>query len=155
MSSVPNEPEPFEFWPEGTDALVVPGLPGRAGDPEAAENAIYPSSTIDVIKLLREQGIAVDYAAVDKPRAELALKAAELWVPLIIFARDVLADGGAHVLVDVVWDRLHGRNHGKSILHLKVGSRDADGQVVWFESHGHADDVLDAFTLWAEDDKQS
>ena len=155
MSSPPGQPEHLESWPNGIGALIVPGLPGRADDPEAVENALYPSSTIDVVKLLREHGIAVDYAPVDKPRAELSLKAAELWVPLIIFARDVLAEGGAHVLVDVVWDRLHGRNHGKSILHLNVGSRGAGGQVEWFESHGHADDVLAAFALWAEEDKQS
>ena len=127
MGSPTSEPVLPDSWPDGVGALIVPGLPGRGSDPEAAENALYPGSTIDVMKLLREQGVVVDYAPVDKPRAEIELKAAELWVPLIIFAKDVLIDGGAHALVEVIWDRLHGRRT-HAILHLQVGRRDAQRQ---------------------------
>ena len=151
MSSVGGHTRIAE-WPTGCDALVLPGLPGRSEESAPEDYALYPGSVIDVVKLLRERGLSIDYAPADRPRAEVELKAAELWAPIIVFAQDVLVAGGAHALVEVAWDRLRGRRGG-SILHLRVGKRDGEtGNVEWFESHGRATDVLDAFIVWSEQD---
>jgi hypothetical protein len=151
MGSPATTPDRFDAWPEQVDVLILPGLPGRVSSPQVGGTAVYPTMTIDVMKLLREEGLRVEYAPTDEPRAELALKAAEHWVPVVLFAREVLVDGGAHAFVEVIWDRIRGRRNAKSILHLKAGRRDGDGAVEWFESDGRADDVLEAFERWGED----
>jgi hypothetical protein len=47
---------------------------------------VYPNTTVDVVKLLTEQGLSVDYVQPKEERSTLTLKAAEWWIPILTFA---------------------------------------------------------------------
>jgi hypothetical protein len=129
--------------PEGVDCLVVAGIPGRP-DPEglAADDRPYPTSTADIVKLLREQGYRVEYEDPPERRARISYKANEWWIPVLLFAQGVAEAGVADVLVSII--RGYVPDFRRAKIHLKIGRADADGNVDWFEGQGAAPEVLDA-----------
>lgn len=130
-------------WPEDTDVLVVPGIPGKFTHLDTGE-AAYPSETSDIVKLLQENGLSVRYA---EPRgARVGFKGADWWVPILIFAREALANGAGEILATVLRERIGLPRLPRTKLHVRLGRRDADGSVRWFEASGAAQDVLTAMT---------
>jgi hypothetical protein len=97
MSVRPDPPEVQPF-PEGIDVLVLPGFPDREirldepGSP-------YPSTTVDVVKRLRQLGLGVDYAEPREVRLEVTLKAFELWIPVLQVTQQVFINLGVWQLI--------------------------------------------------------
>jgi len=131
-------------WPQDTDVLVLPGVPGRMEQLSTGEEA-YPSETSDVVKLLSEHGLRVCYATASDRRARVAYKSADLWFPVLVFSQQALASGAGQILASIVLDRIGATLPGRARLHVKLGKLQHDRtSVEWFEADGPADQVLAA-----------
>ena len=82
--------------PAGLDAVVFPGVP-RVRTPDVDEDP-YPTATTDVIKILRSEGVKVDYVDPTRQRVTVDLKAAEVWLPIVVFSSEALANGLGGIL---------------------------------------------------------
>ena len=130
------------------DILLVPGLPDYSV-PDRDE-ALYPPSAVDLVKIAREAGVSIDFAD-DGNRAYVGLKAAEIWMPIVVFLNNATAAGLGVVIGDWFRTLIGGAREGETRLHVKVGKQDADGETVeWLTAHGDADDVLEALTRFLE-----
>jgi hypothetical protein len=129
--------------PAGLDAVVFPGVP-RVATPDVDEDP-YPSSTIDVIKILRSEGVRVDYADPERPRVSVDLKAAEVWLPIVVFTSEALANGLGGVLTAAFLEMVGRARAGKTRLHARVGRiRSDDLEIEWLDVDGPADAALEA-----------
>lgn len=133
------------------DAVLLPGVPSANVPPRA--EAIYPASAPDVRKMLLEAGVEAVWAD-ERPRGYLDLKAAEDWLPIIVFFQDALAGGLGGVLTAVFLEYIGGaRAAARSRLHIKVGRvRHEDGtEVEWFEADGDAASSLEALERFLDE----
>lgn len=129
--------------PAGLDAVVFPGVP-RVDTPDVDEDP-YPSATIDVIKILRSEGVKVDYADPSRPRVTVDLKAAEVWLPIVVFTSEALANGLGGVLTAAFLEMVGKARAGKTRLHARVGRiRSDDLEIAWLDVDGPADAALEA-----------
>ena len=118
----------------------MPGLPDYAVP--VRDEALYPPSATDLMKLARAAGVAVEYAD-DGERAYVGLKAAEVWMPIIVFMNNAMAAGLGVVIGDWFRELLGTVRDGRLRLHVKVGKEEADGKTVeWMTAHGEAEEVL-------------
>lgn len=131
--------------PEGLDALVLPGMPGRPS-PGGVESP-YPDLTTDIVKLLREQGLSVDYAQAREQRQTVTLKAAEFWVPILVFTADAAANGAGALLAQSIMALLGKAQSRRQLLHVRCGYQ-TDKETRWFQGDGPPDDVLKALRQW-------
>jgi hypothetical protein len=138
--------------PEGTDVLVLPGVPGSIERFDDGRGA-YPATTADVVKLLRAEGLNTDYAESRADRADYTLKAADMWLPILAFTADALSNGAGDLFAGAVRSLLGHRGSKSAVIHLRVGKA-AGHSVDWFEADGPAEGVLESFKLWvkSEDD---
>lgn len=132
------------------DVTVQPGLPGRA-DPEGVDGGVYPNTTTDIVKLLREQDLRVEYVQTRDQRSTLTLKAAEWWIPILVFAYQVDISLCGTLLANAVAELFPDREP-KPILHVKCGRETADQQIDWFEADGPSDKVIEALREWRPTD---
>lgn len=132
------------------DAVLVPGVPS-ARVPERDE-AIYPASAPDIRKILVEAGFDATWAD-EQPRGYLDLKAAEVWLPIIVFLNNALANGLGGVLTAAFLQYVGGARAGATRLHVKVGRvRQDDGtEVDWLEADGDAASTLEAVERFLEE----
>ena len=129
--------------PASVDVLVMPGVPGKRDRVEDGRGA-YPSTAADVMKLLREEGVRVDYAESDDRRAELTYHGAEIWLPVLLWTSDSLANGAGSLFAHVIIQFLGEKEAERSVLHVKCGRQSGAGDKQWFEAHGPGKDVLKA-----------
>jgi hypothetical protein len=134
--------------PEGVDVLVLPGIPGNIDRFDDGRGA-YPGTTADVVKLLRAEGLTTDYAEPRADRADYALKAADVWLPILAFTADALSNGAGDLLAGAVRALLGHRGSKSAVIHLRVG-RSQGQSVDWFEADGPAEGVIESFRLWVE-----
>lgn len=139
--TVEREPD----WPEFEGVLVVAGLPGwsQAGTTDQVSNP-YPETTTDVVKLVREQGLTVQYAVPREDRQTVSLNAAEYWLPVLVFAYDVGTNLVAGYFTGVITQLLGSLPKRSDRLHVRFGRETTDGAVEYFEAHGPAPDVVKA-----------
>ena len=160
MSARPDPPEVRPF-PEGIDVLVLPGFPDR-GIALDEPGSPYPSTTIDVVKRLRQLGLRVDYAEPREARLEVTLKAFELWIPVLQVAQQVFINLGVWHLIKAFELRSAAREHEQltaadddlagvdttddasapPVLHVRLAIvREGDRMTRWIEADGSPDDV--------------
>lgn len=126
-----------------TEVFVLPGVPGshqRLSD----GTHVYPSTTNDVMKLFREQGVAIEFQKTSNPRSELVLQADDVFLPVLIWGANALSGGVGGLFTHVIVQLLGRRQAETSVLHVKCGRRNADGTVKWFEAHGPGVEVIEA-----------
>lgn len=131
-------------WPVA-DVVVLAGLPGwrHSGDDARLTNPV-PTTTTDMVKVLRSAGLTVEHAVARGDRQEVSLNAAEYWVPVLVFAVDVGANTAGDLLADAI-SKLFGRPLlRRSRLHVRYGQQRPDGSVDFFEAHGDAEKVIEA-----------
>jgi hypothetical protein len=128
---------------DGIDVLVLPGIPGNRERLDDGRGA-YPDTTVDVVKLLREQGISVDYAEAADQRAELTYKADDVWLPVLLWTSDALANGAGSLFADMIIQLLGQRRAERKVLHVKTEVETRDGEKRKFEGDGPGADVLKA-----------
>jgi hypothetical protein len=128
---------------DGIGVLVLPGIPGNRERLDDGRGA-YPDTTVDVVKLLREQGLSVDYVEAADRRAELTYKADDVWLPVLLWTSDALANGAGSLFADVIIQLLGHHRAERKVLHVKFKWRNADGSKGKFEVDGLGADVLKA-----------
>jgi transcriptional regulator with XRE-family HTH domain len=125
------------------DVLVLPGIPGKRERLDDGRGA-YPASTTDIIKLLREQGVTVDYIEPSNRRAELTYHAADIWLPVLLWASDAIANGAGSLFAHAIIQLLGARRAERSVLHVRCGRKTGEGDIRWFKADGPGADVLKA-----------
>lgn len=125
------------------DVLVLPGIPGKRERLDDGRGA-YPSTAVDIMKLLREQRVTVDYTEPGDRRAELTYHAADVWLPVLLWTADALANGAGSLFAHAIIQLLGPRRAERSVLHVKCGRQTREGDIRWFEAHGPGADVLKA-----------
>ena len=128
---------------DGIDVLVLPGIPGNRERLDDGRGA-YPDTTVDVVKLLREQGISVDYAEAADRRAELTYKADDVWLPVLLWTSDALANGGGSLFAHVIIQLLGQHRAERKVLHVECKWETRDGDKGSFKAEGLGADVLKA-----------
>lgn len=137
-------------WPEGLDVVVLPGVPGKDVEVEGGELP-YPTSTTDMIKVLRERGLKIDYHAPDAKRVEVSYKAVDWQSPIMVFTEGTVAS----LIANAIWELIGAARAKNSPLHLKVGkAKKGRTTVEWFEAHGPAGKVLEAMRHFFHDRDQ-
>jgi hypothetical protein len=149
MSDGPQD-EQIPPLPAGVDALVLPGFPNRS-DLDRDEGSFYPGETVDIVKLLKEQGLTVDFAEAREDRKTLELKAAEFWAPILVFAYEAAAHGAGALLAHAIIQRLGHERLKRAIVHVKCGSQQSDGTTEWFVADGPGEEVVKALKEWKSD----
>lgn len=123
--------------------LVRPGLPGHASDRPGHQ---YPSTTTDIVKLLREAGATVEYELPRDERELVSLNAAPLVLPILLG----IGTGTIGSLLANAIERLLGKDTAeKSQLHVRVErGRGNDPDVC--EASGLGSDVLETLRAFDE-----
>lgn len=131
------------------DAVIVPGIPGMAVETLDVEGPAFPSTTTDVLKVLREQGLRVEYVDPSGPHPLISHKAADWWVPIVVFIQTGAATTVGNLLSHAIITLLGPKRAESSVLHVKVGVVHAgQDRIEWFEGHGKGADVLKALRIF-------
>ena len=130
-------------WPDA-EVVVLPGLPGwKQPDDDRVQNP-YPAPTLDVVKILRSNGLTVEHALEPSERQEISLNAAECWIPVLVFAKDIGLDTCVQLLVHAIRRIVGALQLPRTKLHVRFGRQRPDGTVEYFEGDGDGDKVLEA-----------
>ncbi len=132
--------------PDNVDCLVLPGVPGR-WDRSEDGSALHPGPTLDVVKLLRTEGLSVEFSEPPESRRELLLKSEEIWLPILAFTTDAVANGAGSLLAHAVIQRFGRKRAEKARLHVRCAAVSGTDQA-WFEAEGAGDEVLQALEVW-------
>jgi hypothetical protein len=134
----------LDRWPDEVDAIVLPGIPGVEA-PFAKED-LYPSESIELIKILRESGLRVQYLDPRRQRAEVAYRGyADYITPILIFTQDALANGAGDLLAAAIRERTSSFRSSERKARMKVGKVESpDLTVKWLEWDGPADEAIKA-----------
>lgn len=153
MTNRPDAPS-VPPLPEGVDVLVLPGFPDREVVLDEPGHA-YPSTTIDVVKRLRQLGLAIEFIEPREQRVEVTLKAFEVWVPILLVAQQVFIGLGVWQLIEAFERRSLARSASPSddiaanvdegetaLLHVRMGVvKEYGRETRWIEADGSPDDV--------------
>jgi len=137
-------------WPDGADAIVLPGIPGV--EPPSAKEDIYPSETIDLMKILREGGLRVEYLDPERERAEVAYRGyADYITPVLIFTQDALANGAGDLLAAAIRERASSFRRSERKARMKVGKiKSPNLTVKWLDWEGPADEAVKALNKFKD-----
>ena len=147
---ISNTREWDSTWPEA-DIVVLPGVPGWA-DPGADYDVTnpYPSSTSDFVKVLRLEGFCVQYTVSRGDRSPVSINAADIWVPVLVFALQELVQVPSEILIAAILRVFGKRISDDSRLHVHFMQKSPDGNIHEFKSDGQARDVLRAMQVFGE-----
>jgi hypothetical protein len=104
----------------------------------------YPTSTVDIMKLLREQKFAVEFVEPPNRRAELTYHAADIWLPVLLWTSDAVANGAGSLFAHAIIQLFGQRRAERSVLHVRCGRQTTEGDIRWFEADGPGSEVLKA-----------
>lgn len=130
-------------WPDA-EVVVLPGLPGWNQPVDDRVQNPYPETTLDVVKILRSNDFAVEYAIERSDRQEISLNAAECWIPVLVFVNEVGIETCVTLLVNAIRQIVGALQQPWTRLHVRFGRQQPDGTIEYFEGHGDADKVLEA-----------
>ncbi|MEC3980418.1 hypothetical protein [Amycolatopsis sp. H20-H5] len=128
-----------------TKVVIRAGVPGMDSERANGEHR-YPASASDFMKLLREQGFSVEYEHERAERTLVEFKAFDVWVPVLDFTLNVLANIPANIVATAIMNYFHAmrRDVKDSILHVEYSMRKENGDVVKFKADGAGSDVVEA-----------
>lgn len=128
---------------EHPDVVVLPGVPDTGVVRLEDGLWAYPGTTTDVVKLLREQGLTVEWSHPKEERTTVEHKAADIWFPVLEFGRDAAASGVGEAVAAMILGLLRSRKPADTNLHLEFKIR-TKGGTREFKSSGPGDEVLKA-----------
>lgn len=122
----------------GAAASIVlrPGVPGLGLEALEDGTAGFPSTSDDLVKLLREQGVVAEFDRPLTERSEVTHQAADVWLPVLEIIRDLGIGVLGGCIVELVAEPT-------SRVHAKVG-RNRKGKTEWLEISGQRDEVIEA-----------
>lgn len=123
------------------DVRVLPGIPNQQL-PQGVDVA-YPGDAFDIVKILEEGGLQVEWSHAVEERTTLEHKAADVWIPILAFVSAVGAQTCGALLASAIEDYLGKRRAAKSTLHIEF-ERHRDGNIETFKSTGPGGEVLEA-----------
>lgn len=142
MTELPGE------WPKGLNVVVLPGIPGKDVEVRPGELP-YPTTTSDMIKILREGGLKVDYHTPDAKRVGVGYKVADWWGPILVVIEGTVGS----LIAAAIWELIDGARAENTRVHLKMGrAKKGRTTIEWFEGHGPAGQVIEAMKCFFDDD---
>jgi hypothetical protein len=133
------------------DIEVMPGVPDTGIQQTDEGKAAYPNTTVDIIKVFREQGMKVEWHHSKEDRAEVSHKAADIWLPVLAFTSQVCANTAGALFAQAIIDLFGPRKAENSILHVEFERvRGKDRQK--FKATGRGADVLESMRKFDGDD---
>lgn len=147
-----------------TDVTVLPGVPNMAKLKIDSGVTPFPNTTTDFVKVLREHGISVEYSVPKDQRTYVALKAFELWLPILEFTQSMLTAVGSGILVELLKSYVHPNRSSQpegmqqihqnddatseeptpGILHVEWHVAKPNGERQTFVANGHMPEVLES-----------
>ncbi len=145
-----SEAEPSWGFGDDVDVVILPGIPYTGIDRLDDGRWAYPGTAPDVLKLLREQGLAVGWAYPRDQRGTVEHKAFEVWLPVLMFVRDVFASGAGEVVATMIIGLLGSKQAaGDATLHVEFKVKRGD-DLTTFKASGRGRDVLKAMKRFDE-----
>lgn len=130
--------------PEVRGLQIWAGLPGLPNFEADDEKFPYPDTTVDIVKVFRARDIPVSFEHEREKRQYASLNAADIWLPIIQVAYELLLAVDAHLFASVIIDAL-GLDHAKSSqLHVEYRATDRKGRERFLKIDGSGKDALDA-----------
>jgi len=132
--------------------VIRAGIPGMEDGSAEGEHR-YPTNTSDFVKLLREEGFNVDYEHEKLERTLVGYKAFDVWVPVLDFSLNVLANIPANIVATTIMNyfRATKRDLKDATLHVEYSVRKKNGDVIKFRADGASSDVLKAIEQFDRD----
>lgn len=126
---------------------VLPGVPGM--DSLRVDDRVpYPDSVTDFVKVLREHSLQPEYLDERADRRLVGHNAADQWLPILVFAREVLVDANAGLLVELIKAYLGSSEAESSVLHVDWRVAESDGSEEQFRAAGKGQEVLEALNAF-------
>lgn len=134
--------------------IVESGFPGKPNY-STPDGHPYPSSASNVVKLLRQEGMQVEYAHEKSERRVVSLNALEVWLPILSFVGDVGANIPANIVATMIMNYFKGMKNGTSdtLLHLEYEFQDSKGNKAKFSASGSPEHVISALKEVKDDRK--
>jgi len=130
---------------------VLPGVPGMPELRVDDDRVPYPDTTIDMVKVLRERGLDPQLLEPREERRYAGHKALEIWFPILLFAKDVLANFEAGLLVELLKAYFGGKDEAeKTLLHVDWRVTMPDGREERFKADGKGSNVLEALDAFEQ-----
>ena len=136
-------------WPDA-DIVVLPGFPDDSAQIEMSlSETNYPSTATDVVKLLRAEGLSVEYAVKRSERQLVSKNAAEHWLPIVIAVSEFGANTLTSALASIIAEQIVAIFGGGSKLHVHCGVKEADGSYRFIKASGPPEAVIEAMESFA------
>ena len=126
-----------------TRILILPGVPGMP-DLRVDERVPYPDTTIDIAKSLRNAGYDVEFTEERDDRRYVGHKAYDVWIPILLLAREILVGVEAGLLVELLKGCFRGHPPEAGVLHVDWRVRTREGDEERIIADGRADEVMEA-----------
>ncbi|WP_344459611.1 hypothetical protein [Kitasatospora kazusensis] len=130
--------------------LIRSGVP-QAGTQPSGAGFPYPSSAIDMAKIIRASGFEVKFEHEKSSRNYISLHGADQWLPVIQVAHELIIATEAHILSDWIISLLGREKAHKDTLHIKYFVSMNDGTSKQLEMSGTGEDVLRALDTFEQD----
>ncbi len=108
----------------------------------------YPSTTTDIVKLLKANGFEISYDHDRHDRVEVSYNAADAWLPVLAFTQSVLANIPANILSTIIMQYFGAGRQTQKNLHVKFIVTTPDGGEKNFEAHGPGQEVVEAINAF-------
>lgn len=126
------------------------GVPGLGKVTPDAEHEPYPTSTIDVVKILREKGYDVSFDLEEEDRQYAGHFAADVWLPILEIAGSLLLGIAGNLMSQIIIDYIGEAEARRSVLHVEYIITRADGSSETFRADGTGEHVLRALDEFEE-----
>jgi hypothetical protein len=119
--------------------LVLPGLPGNLTKP-VGEQAVYPDTTIDMVKVLTEYGLEPEFVDHEE-RTLVSHKALDIWLPILEFTSNLATGVAGGLLVNLIQSFFVGADMPR-VVHISWRVQKPDGTLSEFDYDGPVDGAI-------------
>ncbi|MCY0903613.1 hypothetical protein [Arthrobacter sp. H14-L1] len=127
--------------------LVLPGLPRNLTKP-AGEQALYPDTTIDMVKVLREYGLESEFVDQDE-RTLVSHKAFDVWLPILEFTSNLATGVAGGLLANLIQSFFVGTDTSQ-VIHISWRVRHRDGTLSEFNYDGPVNGAIQSAEIFGQ-----
>lgn len=125
------------------DVLIIAGIPDMKMTSLDDGRPVYPGTATDTAKILREIGLRVGWQHEKPDRAIVEHKAADHWLPILVFAQEAVANGAGTLFAQAIITLLGKATAERSTLHVEF-QRKRGNKTETFKASGPGKGVLEA-----------